>query len=164
MSWKSCWEEAGGRLVDGAALRAGGHAPAGAKRTSGHPRASLHTQPADIVQASLEAVAYRFAVIYGRILPNLPGRTKSSPAAGCSAPRMDADLADVLGEPLLTLGEGSHQQRASAPPWNNSASSTSRPTAAPYRTSIRARPVAPRLIPCGGADKPSSMKRLLLNS
>lgn len=78
---------------------------------------SLHTQPADIVQASLEAVAYRFAVIYGRILPNLPAGAHQIIASGgglLSSPAWMQIFADVLGEPLLTLGEKEATSRGPA--------------------------------------------------
>ncbi len=78
---------------------------------------SLHTQPADIVQASLEAVAYRFAVIYGRILPNLPAGAHQIIASGGglrSSPAGMQIFADVLGEPLLTLGEKEATSRGPA--------------------------------------------------
>ncbi len=78
---------------------------------------SLHTQPADIVQASLEAIAYRFAVIYGRILPNLPAGAHQIIASGgglLSSPAWMQVFADVLGEPLLTLGEKEATSRGPA--------------------------------------------------
>ena len=70
---------------------------------------SLHTRPNDIVQASLEAIAYRFAIIYGRILPHLPpsGTHHIIGSGGglLGSPAWMQIFADVLGEPLLALRE-----------------------------------------------------------
>ena len=70
---------------------------------------SLHTAPADIVQACLEAIAYRFAIIYGRILPNLPkGENHDIIASGgglLGSPAWMQIFADVLGEPVNALRE-----------------------------------------------------------
>ena len=63
----------------------------------------------DIVQASLEAIAYRFAIIYGRILPHLPpsGTHHIIGSGGglLGSPAWMQIFADVLGEPLLALRE-----------------------------------------------------------
>lgn len=70
---------------------------------------SLHTQPLDIVQAGLEAIAYRFALIYRRIAPNLPKTGNLAIIAGggglLSSPAWLQIMADVLGRPLNTLAE-----------------------------------------------------------
>lgn len=69
----------------------------------------LHTTAVDLVQASLEAIAYRFALIYGRIAPHL--HTAGEPAIIASgggllsSPAWMQIVADVLGRPLLTLTE-----------------------------------------------------------
>jgi gluconokinase len=70
---------------------------------------SLHTQPIDIMQAGLEAIAYRFALIYQRILPQLPSGVEHEIIAGggglLSSVTWLQILADVLGRPLHTLAE-----------------------------------------------------------
>ncbi|MCC6458616.1 MAG: gluconokinase [Caldilineaceae bacterium] len=70
---------------------------------------SLHTQPIDILQAGLEAIAYRFALIYQRILPQLPSDVAHEIIAGggglLSSPAWLQIMADVLGRPLHTLAE-----------------------------------------------------------
>jgi gluconokinase len=70
---------------------------------------SLNTRPLDIVQASLEAIAYRFALIYGRIAPHLPpSTTRQIIASGgglLSSPPWLQIFADVLGQPIRALAE-----------------------------------------------------------
>ncbi len=70
---------------------------------------NLHTQPVDILQAGLEAIAYRFALIYQRILPQLPGDVDHEIIAGggglLSSSAWLQIMADVLGRPLHTLAE-----------------------------------------------------------
>jgi gluconokinase len=70
---------------------------------------SLHTQPIDILQAGLEAIAYRFSLIYQRIAPQLPFGTDHEIIAGggalLSSPAWLQIMADVLGRPLHTLAE-----------------------------------------------------------
>lgn len=70
---------------------------------------SLHTQPIDILQAGLEAIAYRFALIYQRILPQLPREVDHEIIAGGGALLSSSAwlqiMADVLGRPLHTLAE-----------------------------------------------------------
>ena len=70
---------------------------------------NLNTQPIDIVQASLEAIAYRFAIIYERIAGHLPySATRSIIASGgglLSSPAWLQIFADVLGQPIRTLAE-----------------------------------------------------------
>lgn len=70
---------------------------------------SLHTQPIDILQAGLEAIAYRFALIYQRILPQLPQDVEHEIVAGggalLSSPAWLQIMADVLGRPLHALAE-----------------------------------------------------------
>lgn len=68
-----------------------------------------HTRPDDIVQACLEAIAYRFAIIYGRILPNLPQYSKHDIIASggglLGSPAWMQIFAGVLGQPVYTLRE-----------------------------------------------------------
>jgi gluconokinase len=70
---------------------------------------SLNTRPIGIVQASLEAIAYRFALIYERIAGHLPpSATRSIIASGgglLSSPAWLQIFADVLGQPILALDE-----------------------------------------------------------
>ncbi|MCC6165990.1 MAG: gluconokinase [Caldilineaceae bacterium] len=68
---------------------------------------SLHTQPLDVVQAGLEAIAYRFALIYQRIKPHLPEDHSLIASGGglLSSPAWLQIMADVLGAPLHTLAE-----------------------------------------------------------
>lgn len=70
---------------------------------------SLHTQPIDILQAGLEAIAYRFSLIYQRIAPQLPANVDHEIIAGggglLSSPAWLQIMADVLGRPLHTLAE-----------------------------------------------------------
>ena len=70
---------------------------------------NLHTSPIDLVQASLEAIAYRFGLIYRRVSPHLgAGATHKIIASGgaiLSSPAWLQIMADVLGESLLTLAE-----------------------------------------------------------
>ena len=69
---------------------------------------SLHTTPVDVVQAGLEAIAYRFALIYGRIAPNLTTGEHDIIASGgglLSSPAWLQIMTDVLGRPLHALSE-----------------------------------------------------------
>ncbi|RIK44676.1 MAG: carbohydrate kinase [Chloroflexi bacterium] len=70
---------------------------------------NLNTQPIDIVQASLEGIAYRFALIYERIAGHLPpSATRSIIASGgglLSSPVWLQIFADVLDQPILALDE-----------------------------------------------------------
>lgn len=78
-----------------------------------HARASLvgftlNTRPIDFVQAALEAIAYRFALIYGRIKPHLTSDQHQIIASGgglLSSPAWLQIMADVLGEPIVALTE-----------------------------------------------------------
>jgi gluconokinase len=79
-----------------------------------HARASLlgftlNTRPIDIVQASLESIAYRFALIYERIATYLPPsdeRTIIASGGGLlSSPAWLQIFADVLGQPIRALAE-----------------------------------------------------------
>ena len=69
---------------------------------------SLNTRPIDIVQAALEAVAYRFAIIYGRIKPYLGAEKQQIIASGgglLSSAAWLQIMADVLNEPIIALTE-----------------------------------------------------------
>lgn len=68
---------------------------------------SLHTGPVDLVQAGLEAIAYRFSLIYQRILPHLPSDHSLIASGGglLSSPAWLQIMADALGVPLHTLAE-----------------------------------------------------------
>jgi gluconokinase len=70
---------------------------------------NLNTEPIHIVQASLEAIAYRFALIYARIANHLPpSATRSIIASGgglLSSPAWLQIFADVLNQPILALAE-----------------------------------------------------------
>jgi gluconokinase len=60
------------------------------------------------VQAALEAVAYRFSIIYSRIKPHLAGDSHQIIASGgglLSSPSWLQIMADVLGEPIVALLE-----------------------------------------------------------
>jgi gluconokinase len=68
---------------------------------------TLHTQPVDILQAGLEAIAYRFALIYQRILPQLQESHEIIAGGGglLSSAAWLQIMADVLGRPLHALAE-----------------------------------------------------------
>jgi gluconokinase len=70
---------------------------------------SLNTHPVDIVQASLEAIAYRFVLIYERIATYLPpSQSRRIIASGgglLSSPAWLQIFADVLGQPIMALAE-----------------------------------------------------------
>jgi gluconokinase len=70
---------------------------------------TLNTKPVEIVQASLEGIAYRFALIYERIarhLPPDPQRKIIASGGGLlSSPAWLQIFADVLGQPILALAE-----------------------------------------------------------
>ncbi len=86
-------------------------------------RASIHgfnlnTKPIEIVQAGLESVAYRFALIYQRISANLPSSSSRQVVAGGGAllgsPAWIQIFSDVLGEPIVTLLEKENTSRGLA--------------------------------------------------
>jgi gluconokinase len=70
---------------------------------------TLNTRPIDIVQASLEAIAYRFALIYRRIADHLPpSQTRAIIGSGgglLSSPAWLQIFADVLNQPIQALDE-----------------------------------------------------------
>jgi gluconokinase len=69
---------------------------------------TLSTQPIDIVQAGLEAIAYRFSLIYHRVKPYLAAEQHQIIASGgglLSSPAWLQIMADALGEPIVALTE-----------------------------------------------------------
>jgi gluconokinase len=75
---------------------------------AGHARGTVHglslaTQPMDILQASLEAVAYRIALVYAEIQQVLPARPQVVAGGGAlrSSPAWLQIIADVLGHPVV---------------------------------------------------------------
>ena len=77
---------------------------------------SLDTQPIDIVRAGLEALSYRYALIYRRIAPHLPSDHQIIASGGAllSSPVWLQMMADVLGQPVVTLAEGEATSRGMA--------------------------------------------------
>jgi len=74
---------------------------------AGHARATIHgitlaTQPEDIVRASLEAVAYRIALVYADLRSLLPDEPQIIVSGGAlaSSPAWMQIVADTLGRPL----------------------------------------------------------------
>ena len=75
-------------------------------------RASLigftqHSKPIEIMQAALEGIAYRLAIIHERLLPSLPAEHQiiASGVALLSSPAWMQIMADVLGRPVTALLE-----------------------------------------------------------
>ena len=74
---------------------------------AGHARATIHgislaTRPEDILRASLEAVAYRIALVYDDLRSLLPGEPQIVVSGGAlaSSPAWLQIVADALGRPL----------------------------------------------------------------
>jgi gluconokinase len=62
---------------------------------------TMHTRPAEIVRAAMEAVAYRFALIASALLPFAPeAEIRASGGALAASPTWTQILADTLGRPL----------------------------------------------------------------
>ncbi|MCD6290875.1 MAG: gluconokinase [Anaerolineae bacterium] len=88
---------------------------------AGHARAAIvglrwHTQPLDILQAGLEAVAYRFALIY-RLLSEAVEESEEvivSGGAMLSSPAWTQILSDVLGRPVIASAETEATSRGAA--------------------------------------------------
>jgi gluconokinase len=76
----------------------------------------LHTQPLDLLQAGLEAVAYRFAAIYDLVRSALPGATEIIGSGGAllNSPAWMQIIADVLGLPVTASGEAEASSRGTA--------------------------------------------------
>lgn len=84
-------------------------------------RATIHgltfnTRSIDILQAGLESVAYRFALIHQRIAPHLPPEHQiiASGAGLLNSPAWMQIMADVLGRPLLASAEKEATSRGAA--------------------------------------------------
>ena len=81
---------------------------------------SMSTRPLDIVQAALEGIAYRFALIYQRIAPNLatdpPPQIIASGGALLSSPAWAPDDGRCTGAASLSVGRSGDYQ-----PWFGSA-------------------------------------------
>ena len=77
---------------------------------------SLDTRPIDIIQAGLEAVAYRFALIHELLSPDLPGATQVVASGGAllHSPVWLQIMADVLGRDVITSGEAEATSRGAA--------------------------------------------------
>jgi gluconokinase len=78
---------------------------------------TLDTEPIDLVRAGLESLAYRYALIYRRIVPHLPTDDHQIIASGgalLSSPAWLQMMADVLGQPVRTLNEGEATSRGVA--------------------------------------------------
>ena len=79
---------------------------------------SLHTDAVDMVQASLESIAYRFALIHGRIKAHLPDDSRqtiiASGGALLQSPAWMQIMADVLGQPVVALEESELTSRGIA--------------------------------------------------
>lgn len=65
---------------------------------------SLSTRPIDILQASLEAVCYRFAAIHERFRARMAGETRIVASGGAiiNSPVWTQMMADVIGVPVTT--------------------------------------------------------------
>jgi gluconokinase len=76
----------------------------------------LHTTPLDILQAGLEAVAFRFAAIYGLVRAALPGADEIIASGGAllNSPAWMQTIADVLGLPVTASGEAEASSRGAA--------------------------------------------------
>ncbi|MCS7222193.1 MAG: gluconokinase [Anaerolineae bacterium] len=106
---------------------------------AGHARAAFvgigwHTRPLDLLQAGLESVAYRFALLYHLLEPTVAGAgetTGEEEAAGkdrrgagpevivsggamLSSPAWTQILCDVLGRPVITSAETEATSRGAA--------------------------------------------------
>lgn len=88
---------------------------------AGHARAaiaglSLHNRPIDILQAGLESVAYRVALMYDLMKPVAPGAEEIVASGGAllSSPSWVRMMADVLGQPITTSAEAEASSRGVA--------------------------------------------------
>lgn len=79
---------------------------------------SMHTDAVDLVQASLESMAYRFSLIHARIKAHLPPDSHqtiiASGGAVLRSPAWLQIIADVLDEPVVALEEGELTSRGIA--------------------------------------------------
>jgi gluconokinase len=76
----------------------------------------LHTEPLDILQAGLEAVAYRFGAIYELVRSALPGADEIIASGGAllNSPAWLQIVADVIGLPVTASGEVEASSRGGA--------------------------------------------------
>jgi gluconokinase len=88
---------------------------------AGNIQATIHgltlaTTPLEILRASLEAVAYRFAVIEQRLCgrPNCDHRLIASGGALLQSPVWSQIFADVLGRPVVASAESEATSRGTA--------------------------------------------------
>ncbi|MBI3003165.1 MAG: gluconokinase [candidate division NC10 bacterium] len=77
---------------------------------------SLGTRPIEILQAALEAIAYRFALIRELLGQILPGSVEVIASGGAllRSPAWMQMMADVLGEPVTASGEPEASSRGAA--------------------------------------------------
>ncbi len=77
---------------------------------------TLHTGPLDILQAGMEAVCYRFAVLEAMLARALPGRRRliATGAGLLRSPVWMQIMADVLGKPLTASAEPEGSSRGAA--------------------------------------------------
>lgn len=77
---------------------------------------TLNTQPIDILQAGLEAVALRFAIIHRQMLPSLPSEHQiiASGNGLLSSPAWMQIMADVLNRPVTASAEQEATSRGMA--------------------------------------------------
>lgn len=77
---------------------------------------SLHTQPIDILRASIESVAFRFAKIRRLLKPLLSGRQQIIASGGAllGSPAWMQIMADVLGQPVVASAVKEASSRGAA--------------------------------------------------
>ena len=77
---------------------------------------SLSTRPIDLLQASLEAVCYRFAAIHERFMALMGDETRIIASGGAiiGSPAWTQMMADVIGVPVLTSGVREASSRGAA--------------------------------------------------
>jgi len=76
----------------------------------------LTTRPIEILQAALEAIAYRFALIHELLRQSLPGPAEIVASGGAllQSPAWMQMMADVLGEPVTASAEPEASSRGAA--------------------------------------------------
>jgi gluconokinase len=77
---------------------------------------SLHTRPLDILRASLESVAYRFAKIAALLKQAVPGAREIVASGGAllRSPTWTQIMADVLGQPVIACKVAEASSRGAA--------------------------------------------------
>ena len=90
-----------------------GYAPGATATISG---LRWHTRPVEILQAGLEAVAYRMALIHELLRPQLPAEAQIIASGGALAklPFWAQIMADVLGRPVVTSQDAEASSRGAA--------------------------------------------------